>query len=391
VTGLARTTEQDDLRGAVRESLTALAGARASREPDSPVEAYDERAWRTLMDDFGAGGIAVPEGLGGAGYGLGELSVIFEEAGRGLAKIPLLATLGLALPLLGRCAGADADEAVGRIAAGTSIATVAVDTLAWPAADLTPAVGARLDGGWRLDGTVDSVAFGHLADVTLVPARDPGGGTGIFLAERGPGIDARADVTLDLTQPTARVRFTAAPARRLEVRGDAGAEDATGGDAAAAVRHAVSYASACLAADSLGGAQACLDASVGYAKIRSQFGRSIGSFQAIKHMLADVAIEVRRAEGLVMAVATGGEGGALFGLDAAVAKAAASEAYLLASRENIQVHGGIGFTWELDAHHYLKRATTNDLTFGDVRAQRSLIAAILRDGIAGDAPQLARR
>jgi alkylation response protein AidB-like acyl-CoA dehydrogenase len=240
---------------------------------------------------------------------------------------------------------------------------------------------ARTAGGWRLDGSVDSVVCGHAADLLLVPAR-AGGATRVFLVERGPGVDTRVVPGLDPTQSTTQVHLSSSPARHLEIRDDA----------TSALAYAVAFASICLAADSLGGAQACLDMAVEYATMREQFGRPIGSFQSIKHKLADVALAVRRAEGLVMYAALAGNEAETLELDAAVAKAEASEAYLLAGKENIQVHGGIGFTWELGAHLYFKRATTNDLTFGDVRAQRTKIAEALRGAVdIPDSPALTRR
>jgi alkylation response protein AidB-like acyl-CoA dehydrogenase len=249
------------------------------------------------------------------------------------------------------------------------VATLAVteDDGSWdPAAVRLTASPAVSGGGWILDGHKSFVLDGHTADLILVVAAT-GSGLSLFGVQAdAAGLNRRVLPTLDQTRKLARLEFRSVPAARL-----IGAP----GEAGAVLARTLDVAAIALAAEQLGGAQRALDMAVGYAKTRHQFGRPIGSFQAIKHRCADLLLEVSSLRSAVRyAAAAVAEDSAEIPVVAALTKAYASDVYFHVAAENIQIHGGIGFTWEHDAHLYFKRAKSSELFLGDASYHRESLA-----------------
>ncbi len=371
--GITLTDEQEELRDLVRKFLAEKAPSEAVRRWMETDAGYDPELWRQMATQLGLHGLALPERYGGAGYGLSELAVVFEEMGRSLLPAPFFSTIGLAAQAL--LASGD-DDACGRylpgIAQGELTATVAVcdENGSWNLADITTSAG-RDDGDWRLSGTKMFVIDGQTADVVLVVARADDG-LGLFAVAAGtPGLATTRLEALDPTRRLARVDLKNCRGRRI----------GPPGDATAFLRRAIDVANVVLAAEQVGGAQACLDDAVAYAKFRVQFNRPIGSFQAIKHKCADVLLEIESAKAAVLYAASltahGASSEAEFAICSALVSAYCAAAYTHAAKENIQIHGGIGFTWEHDAHLYLKRAKTSELLFGAPAAHRARIADLV--------------
>jgi alkylation response protein AidB-like acyl-CoA dehydrogenase len=343
-------------RSSVRAALSRLSSPADVRRAMESARGFDQQVWRRLAGEMGLAGLALPEKLGGGGFSEAELAIAFEEAGASLLCAPLFATAGLAVPLL----TALGDEAaVGRfgpdIAAGELTATVALaeEDGRWRT-DLVRCTAAAAGSSWVLDGVKNYVVDGASAGLILVVAR-AGEELGVF-AVRGdePGLERERLVTLDQTRTQARLVLRAVPAERLGA-----------GDATAAVARATAGSRALLAAEQVGGAQHCLDMTVDYAKTRIQFGRSIGSFQAVKQRLAEMLVQVESARSAALAAADAAAAGdPELAHVAAIAALTCSEAYTWVTEQTIQLHGGIGFTWEHDAHLYFKRARASALLLG---------------------------
>lgn len=366
-------TDLDDLRDAVRGFLQVHSPSAAVRTVMETPLGHDPSVWRALAGELGIVGIAVPEEFGGAGAGMRELAVVFEEAGAALLCAPLLATAGLAVPALlasgDRAAMADL---LPGIVAGSTIATVILNDALTPWDPHTVTLAARRSGdGYRVAGSVATVLDGHSADVLLVAARTDAGISLFAVAGDAPGLDRSPLAGLDRTRRTARLRFDDVPARLI------------GADGAAApwLAHSYDLALVALAAEQVGAAQRCLDMAVDYAKNRIQFGRPIGSFQAIKHRCADmlVAVEGARSAALHAAAVADRPEGKDLAVAASVAKLAASDAFWQAALDNMRSHGGIGFTWEHDAHLYVRRAKTTQLMFGSPDTHALRLAALIDD------------
>ena len=327
---------------------------------------YDPAVWSQMADQLGLQGLIIPEEFGGSGYGYVELVVVLEEMGRALLCAPYFSSVVLAANVLMASGdeGAKKDYLPG-IASGSVIATVALAEAAgrWDEAGVTlEADGAG--GNWTLAGEKLFVFDGAVADVVLVAARTRGG-VSVFAVEKGAaGFSTTAMRTLDQTRKQARLIFDSTPARLV------GGE----GDGWPAISAMLDLAVVALAAEQAGGAQKVLEMAVEYAKVRIQFGRPIGSFQAIKHKCADMLLDIESAKSAAYyagrAAAAGDEELPVL---ASLAKACCSEAYSRAAAENIQVHGGIGFTWEHPAHLYFKRAKSSELIFGDPGYHRELL------------------
>jgi alkylation response protein AidB-like acyl-CoA dehydrogenase len=345
---IAFTEEQEELRTSVRRFLTGKAAVRAWMESE---EGRDPAVWRQMADQLGLHGIAVPEKYGGSGGGPVELGIVLEEMGRVLLPSPFFATVALA----GQALTVSGDDAAGSrwlpgIADGSLTATVAIaeesgrpDDIATTATDET------------VSGTKMFVIDGHTADLLLVVAR-----TGLFAVEgSAPGVTRTRLETLDPTRRLARIDFDGAPAVRI-------------GDSLP--YKALDLAVVALAAEQVGGAQACLDMAVGYAKVRVQFGRPIGTFQAIKHKCADMLLAVEAARSAAYHAASAEDE---LPVAAGVAGAYCSAAFTHVAKENIQIHGGIGYTWEHDAHLYLKRAKSSEQLFGAPAAHRARLADLV--------------
>jgi alkylation response protein AidB-like acyl-CoA dehydrogenase len=376
---LGVSAEQEALRASVRRFL-------ADRAPLSRVRALmdagetDWAVWEQAGSQLGLQGLAIPEAYGGAGFSFAEQAVVLEEFGAALYGGPYLASAVLAATAL----LASPDEGARRdllpgIASGQTVATLAFteDGGSWdPAAIRLSAV--KDGAAWRLDGHKSFVLDGTTAGLVLVVAAtdaglslfavkgDSEGGMGRRVGGGRPdGLSRAALPALDQTRQLARLEFAGVTGRLI----------GSPGDGAAALDRALDVAAVALAAEQLGGAQRALDMAVEYAKVRRQFDRPIGSFQAIKHRCADLLLEVESLRSAVgYAAAAVAEDSAEIPVLASLVKAYASETYFHVAAENIQIHGGIGFTWEHDAHLYFKRAKASELFLGDGAYHRERLA-----------------
>ncbi|MEU7022109.1 acyl-CoA dehydrogenase family protein [Streptomyces sp. NPDC046203] len=433
--GATATEERREMRRTLRDLLARRAGPAGpagSRAAVATAEGYDAGLWTALAGTLGLPGLTLPERYGGAGCGLAELALVCEEIGRTLTPSPFLATAVLAAPLIAAL-GSERQRAelLPRIAAGALTCALVLPgggggggtgagpgvggplpfalgltgdntSLPWSGDGRSGGIQAtRPDGThWSLYGEAGHVLDGHSAGLLLVAAHTggfPRGRTLLFLvrpeeeeSSRASGLVRRRETTLDLTRTQATLQFRQVPAELLGESDDGvglpGALDAVGRTAAVA-----------LAAEAVGAARGALDRTVEHVTTREQFGRPIGSFQAVKHRLADVLVAIESARsltGYAAAVADGrGEGGADGGggggggpegaVAAGLALAQALDAQRAAAAETVQLHGGIGVTWEHDAHLYFKRATADELLFGP--ASRLRARAAERDGLAGGA------
>ncbi|GGV08906.1 acyl-CoA dehydrogenase [Actinomadura cremea] len=360
---LVVTEEQRELRDALRRFFADRSPGAEVRRLMETAEGHDPAVWVQMAEQLGLQGLAIPEEHGGAGFGMRELAVVFEEMGRALVCTPFLATITAAA---GLAAGEGGHDLLPGIADGSTIATLAVagDEGRW---DLGSVAATAVDG--RLSGVTSFVPDGHIADLLLVAAKD-GDGVALFAVEGDAGVVRAPMPTVDQTRKLARIEFDRAPVRRV------------GG--ADAVLRALDVAAVALAAEQLGGAQRTLDMTVEYVKVRRQFGRPIGSFQAVKHRCADMFVLVESARSAVLNAAAVADGRpAELPAAAALAKAYCSDAYFHTAGEAIQLHGGIGFTWEHDAHLYFKRAQGSRQLFGSSDHHRGRLGALA--GITGAA------
>ncbi|HER19787.1 MAG TPA: acyl-CoA dehydrogenase [Chromatiales bacterium] len=363
----AFTEEHEELRQTVRRFLEGKSDEQAVRALMATERGYSEEVWKQMAEQMALQAMIVPEEHGGAGFGPVELSIVMEEMGRTLLCAPYLSTAVLAVSALVEAGSDEAQRQIlPAIAAGEVVATVAlVDAgRGWDVADVQCRT--EQDGAlWRLTGSKAYVLDGHVADVILVAARTADG-LGLFRVEpTADGLRRSLTPTLDVTRKLAGVELSSAQATRVD----------KGGDQTPALRKAVALTTVALAAEQVGGTQKCLEMSTEYAKTRLQFGRAIGSFQAVKHRCADmlVAVEFARSAAYAACFAAAENDPDLLE-SAALAKAYCSDAYFHAAAENIQIHGGIGFTWEHDAHLYLKRAKTDELLFGTPAEHRQALA-----------------
>ena len=391
---MTTTAEDSDLlRDAVRGALSQLSSSADVRRAMATPRGFEDPVWHRLARELGLPGLTLPERHGGGGLTEAELAIAFEEAGASLLCAPLFATAGLAVPLLTALGDEAAIARFGpAIAAGELTATVALaeDAGRWqpdsvqcaatpataPAATPVPASAATAPATtsapattpaptpeWVLHGVKNYVVDGGTAGLILVIAR-AGGELGVF-AVRGdaPGLEREPLVTLDQTRKQARLVLRATPAERVGT-----------GDAASAIARATAVSRALLAAEQTGGAQRCLDMTVDYAKSRIQFGRAIGSFQAVKQRLAEMLVQVESARSAAQAAATAAAAGdAELEHVAAIAALVCGEAYTWVTAQTVQLHGGIGFTWEHDAHLYFKRARASALLLGSPSELTDLI------------------
>jgi alkylation response protein AidB-like acyl-CoA dehydrogenase len=369
---LGVSTEQRQLRDSVRRFLAERAPMTKVRELMDSTHGIDPDFWRQAGDQLGLPGIAVPEEYGGAGFSFAEQAIVLEELGAALFTGPYLASAVLAVTALLASGDEEAcKDLLPGIAAGETVATLAFteDGGSWDPAAIRLAA-TQKDTGWRLDGHKSFVLDGHTADLILaVAAAGTDGKLSLFAVEvvnaDTTGLARHALPTLDQTRKLARLAFNDTPARLV---GEPGA-------ARAALDRTLDLAAIALAAEQLGGAQRALDMAVAYAKVRQQFGRPIGSFQAIKHRCADLLLEVESLRSAVgYAAAAVAAGSTEVPVLASLLKAYASEVYSHVASENIQIHGGIGFTWEHDAHLYLKRAKASELFLGDASYHRDRLA-----------------
>ena len=360
--------EHEALRSTMRKFLADYSPEAEVRRLMETSEGYNPDVWQQLAGQLGLLGLIVPEQYGGSGFGFLELVVVLEEMGRSLLCAPFFSTVAMATTLLLALDDETArQDLLPRIAGGTCVATVALaeEAGSWNPADVAMTA-AGDDAGWLLSGEKFYVVDGHVADVLLVVARAQAG-TSVFAVDRGAaGLVADLSSTMDKTRKLARLTFTDTPARLI---GSAGGADG-------AVRAMLDLAAIALAAEQVGGAQRVLEIAVGYAKIREQFGRPIGSFQAIKHKCANMLLEIEAAKSAAYYAGwAAAEDDAELAVHASIAKAYCSDAYVHAAAENIQIHGGIGFTWEHPAHLYFKRAKSSALLLGSPSYHRERLLA----------------
>jgi alkylation response protein AidB-like acyl-CoA dehydrogenase len=360
------TDEHHELRKTVRSFLERRSDEKAVRAAMTTDRGYDPEVWKQLAEELGLVGLIVPEEHGGAGFGPVELLVAMEEMGRALLCAPFLGSSVFAASALLRCAdGVTQKDLLPKIAAGSCIASVAwaEPNGRWDLAGLEMrAAGAGPDA--TLTGEKTFALDGLAADVLLVVARSGAGLELLRVDANAKGVERTAIPPLDLTRKLARVRFSGAPAKRISA-----------GDQTANFEHVLALVCSALAAEQVGGAQKCLELATEYAKTRLQFGRPIGSYQGIKHKCAEMLVAVEFAKSAAYNALFGAAAGEPdFVESAAMAKAYCSEAYFHAAADNIQIHGGMGFTWEASPHLYFKRAKSSELLFGGAAHHREALA-----------------
>ena len=359
----AESPERAMLKEAARAYLERKSTSSRVRELMETDGGFDAAMWKEVCA-MGWASVAVPEELGGSGFGPLESAVVMEELGRMLTPLPYLSSVVLAAQLLlASGSAAQREEFVPAVASGDLLMTVA---LAEPEAgwDLER-VATEASPGGRITGTKSFVLDGGIADLVVVPAVEDGA-LALFVVD--PADDAVAVEplgTMDLTRKQAAMHFDGAPAvTRLD----------PGEGALEALRRLVDLAVTMLAFEQVGGAERCMEMSVSYAKERIQFGRPIGSFQAVKHKCAQMLVDVEAARSTALYAARMiADASPDAGVAAALAKVRCSDAFFDVAAETIQVHGGIGFTWEHDAHLYFKRAKTDRLLFGEPAAWRATL------------------
>jgi alkylation response protein AidB-like acyl-CoA dehydrogenase len=359
--------EQEELRKSVRRFLEDKSPESEVRRLMETSEGFDPAVWSQMAQQLGLQGLTIPEEFGGSGFSYVELVVVLEEMGRALLCAPYFSTVALAANVL-MASGDDQakKDLLPGIASGETIATVAFteDSGRWDEAGITLQA-TRSGDGWLLNGHKMFVIDGHTANLLLVAART-GEDVSLFAVDgAAAGLTRTALSTMDQTRKQARLEFASTPARLI------GSE----GQGWAVLGKTLDLAAVALAAEQVGGAQKVLEMSVEYAKVRVQFGRPIGSFQAIKHKCADMLLEVESAKSAAYYAGwAAAEDNDELPVVASLAKAYCSDAYFHATAENIQIHGGIGFTWEHPAHLYFKRAKSSELMLGDPTYHRELLA-----------------
>jgi alkylation response protein AidB-like acyl-CoA dehydrogenase len=363
-------SELEELRQLVRGFLREKSPSSEVRRLMEAERNRDDAVWAQMADQLGLPGIVVPAAYGGAGYGPVELGIVLEEMGRVLVVAPYFATVALVGQALATSGDQEAQQRwLPGIADGSLTATIAVAETSgsWDLAEIT-ASAALAGDQWTLSGTKLFVVDGYTADLLLVVARAPDG-LGVFGVERdAAGVERARLETLDLTRELASVSLHGTPAVRV----------GAGQDATAWLSRVSDLGLAALAAEQIGGAAQCLSLSVEYAKVREQFGRPIGSFQAIKHKCANMLLEVESGRSAVnYANAALAEGQPDASIAATLAYVYCSRAFTQAAKECIQIHGGIGYTWEHDAHLYLRRAKSSELLFGPLARQRLRLAEMI--------------
>ena len=355
--------EQEELRTVVRQFLEAKSPESAVREQMETERGYDPEVWAQMAEQLGLQSLIIPEEYGGQGFGYVELTVVLEEMGKYLLCAPYFSTVVLAANTLLHSGDESAKkEYLPGIASGGTIATLAFTEPngRWDESGIEMTV---TDG--RLTGTKSFVLDGHTADLILVAARGPQGVSLYAVPGDAPGLTRTPLATMDQTRKQAKLDFDGVEGRLI-------GEEGKGWEVLSTV---LDLAAVALAAEQVGGAQRCLDMSVEYATVRVQFGRPIGSFQAIKHKCADMLLEVESAKSAAYYAGwCASEMNDELPAVASLAKAYCSDAYFHAAAENIQIHGGIGFTWEHPAHLYFKRAKSSELLFGDPTYHRELLA-----------------
>ena len=365
--------EQEQFRAIVARFLRERSPTSEVRKHMASDNGFDRTLWQQLASELGLTGVHVPEQFGGQGFGYGELGIALEEMGQALLCAPYFASCVLATEALLRIATpAEQSEFLPALVSGERLATLAWVERGgdWDIAATTLTATAK-GTDYLLDGHKTFVLDGHHADVLLVVARRPGSvgddGLGLYAVDgQAAGLTRRQLATIDTTRRQAEISFLHTPARQLGASG-----------CAAGLRSTLDRATIALACEMAGGARALLNSAVDYAKLRMQFGRPIGSFQAVKHKCAEMLLDVELAASAARyAAAAIDEHDPEVPALASLAKAMASDAYMHAAVECIQIHGGIGFTWDHDTHLWFKRAKTSEVMLGDASHHRERYLAL---------------
>lgn len=367
--------EQEELRRAARGFLADHSSPEKVRAAMASEEGFDRDVWRRIGQELGWPAILIPEEYGGLGLGYVELIALLEEMGATLLCSPFFSTVGLAGNVL-RLGGSDDQKQkhLPGIASGDHIGTLALTEAngRWDASGIA-AVARRQGGDFVLTGSKTFVPDGHVADFFIVAARAAGSlddrGVSLFIVPAdAAGVERRSLPTMDQTRRQAEVQLEGVRIPAANLIG-------TEGDGWPLLLETLQLAAIALSAEQLGGAQRCLDMTVAYAKERVQFGRPIGSFQAIKHKCADMLLRVESARSASYyagwAASVGHPDVAVL---ASLAKAYCSDAYFQCAAESVQIHGGVGFTWEYDVHLYFKRAKSSEVFLGSPAYHRELVA-----------------
>jgi alkylation response protein AidB-like acyl-CoA dehydrogenase len=370
-TTIVESEDQVALRNLAGGYLGKFMGEAEVRALSDTEAGVDRDGWRSLAQQQGWQSLAIPEAYGGAGYGFAEIAIVIEECGRALAFPSLLTTAVLGVYLLQGCAEQTQAEVLPQIASGETLLAVVGDLhriSTTPERERSRIVGESAAEGWTLSGQADFIIDGLAADVLLVRAATTNGDALFLCSADQPGLRRLPMDILDLTRKQARLVFSAARARLIcppEALSRVWAD-------------ALDVAAVALAAEQLGGADRLLQMAVEYAGVREQFGRPIGSFQAIKHRCADLLVDIEAARSATsFAIQVAASGGSELSLAASIAQATASEVYARVAAETVQIHGGIGFTWEHAAHLYFRRAHADAVLLGNAEEHRRRIGELL--------------
>ncbi len=360
------TDEHEELRATVRAFLQDKSDEQAVREHMATERGYDPAIWTQMAEELGLAGLIIPEIHGGAEFTPVELLIVMEEMGRALLCSPYLGTAVQSASAIQACCDETTQkELLAEIAAGRAIVSLAhaEPNGRWDLAGIEMRAREKGDG-FELDGKKCWVLDGHSADVLLVVARTDAGLELVRVNADAEGLTRTLVPSLDPTRKLAHVEFAATPAQRVSQ-----------GDQTEALVKVLGLTLAALAAEQVGGTQMCLEMATDYAKSRLQFGRPIGSYQAIKHKCADMLVETEFAKSAAYnALFAAAEDADDFLECASMAKSYCSDAYFHAAAENIQIHGGMGFTWEHPAHLYFKRAKASGLLYGEAAHHREVLA-----------------
>ena len=361
--------DQEQFRDNVARFLRDKSPATQVRAQMAEARGYDPDVWLLMNQQLGLSGIAIPEEYGGAGFGAQELAIACEEMGRSLYCGPYFASAVCAAYAIGVSANdADKQRWLPRIASGDLIACLAITEHAalWSDDDIQTAASRAADGEYRLAGTKRYVIDAQVADLILVAARESDGGVGLFAVDPATtGVSTSPLQSMDATRKLNAITLADAPAERI------GQVD---------LQQLMDYALVALSNEMIGGAQALLESALNYTQLRFQFGRSIASFQAIKHRLADLLLQVELAKSAAYQAAYCVAVGTEVREHASLAKAAVSEAYVDVAAECIQLHGGIGFTWENDTHLWFKRAKSSEVLMGTPALHRERMLHTITTG-----------
>jgi len=363
--------EQDEFRTSLRRALEARSPTKEVRRLMATENGFDREGWQKLNQEMGLTAVHIPEAYGGSGFGFGELGIVLEEMGRNLLCAPYFSTAVLATTAILNASTEEQKKALlPGIASGEVTATLAFSEDSGLNDAASVAMTATPSGGtYKLDGIKSFVLDGHTADLIVVLARKPGStgedGLSFFTVDgKAAGLERRPLKTMDETRKLARLTFKGVAARLL------GAE----GQAAPAFARTMQQIVICLANEMVGGAERLREDALAYVKMRMQFGRSIASFQTTKNKAADMLVDVEMAKSAAYyAAAALDEGDDDLAAIASLAKATAAEAYLQTAIHAVQMHGGIGFTWDNDTHLWFKRAKSSEILFGDANYHRELM------------------